>query len=406
MRLASISAKYIPNFVLVRSKQLNCNVCGGPLEHRLYESGAARSLTSLCTVYDGATQVYFCHRCGHVQSVEISDIDKYYDSDYDILIQSEEEDQIYQVVDGVTVYRTEHQVRTLLEKVSFPAGSRVLDYGCAKSSMMRALKIGNPDIQTYLFDVSDRYIPFWNNFLTADHWATYVIPSNWEGQFDGVTSFFSLEHMARPQDALQQINRLLKTEGTFYGIVPNVFSNTADMIVVDHVNHFTVPSLKYLLLDAGFEIVDIDDLSHRGALTFVARKVGCSAKDIGMPRAEEIRNTFEKADEIARYWNGIGERVKAFESSIKAVDRIAIYGAGVYGAFITSCLLHSQKIVCVIDQNPFLHGRTANGARVVAPAELPVDVRVVLVGLNPAYAEKLIDEIQEFRSRNLEYFFL
>lgn len=385
---------------------MNCNVCGGPLEHRLYESGAARSLTSLCTVYDGVTQVYFCQGCGHVQSAEIADIDKYYDSEYDILVESEEEDQIYQVVDGLTVYRTEHQVRTLLDKVSFLARTRVLDYGCAKSATMRALKIGNPDIQTYLFDVSDRYIPFWNKFLPDEHWATYVIPSNWEEQFDVVTSFFSLEHMARPQDAMRQINRLLKGGGIFYGIVPNVFSNTADMIVVDHVNHFTVPSLKYLMLDVGFEIVEIDDVAHRGALNFVARKVGCSAIDGGMPQAQEIRSTFEKADEVARYWSGIGEEVQAFEESIIGVERVAIYGAGFYGAFITSCLRHPQKIACVIDQNPFLHGRTANGARVVPPADLPTDVRVVLVGLNPAYARKLIDEIQEFRSRNLEYFFL
>lgn len=33
-----------------------------------------------------------------MQSVEITNIDQYYDSDYDILVESEEEDQVYEVV--------------------------------------------------------------------------------------------------------------------------------------------------------------------------------------------------------------------------------------------------------------------------------------------------------------------
>ena len=32
-----------------------------------------------------------------MQSVEITNIDQYYDSDYDILVESEEEDQVYEV---------------------------------------------------------------------------------------------------------------------------------------------------------------------------------------------------------------------------------------------------------------------------------------------------------------------
>jgi SAM-dependent methyltransferase len=348
--------------------------------------------------------VYACHECGHVQSVEIAGIDQYYDTDYDILVSSEEEDQIYQVVDGIAIYRTEHQVHTLLDKVVLSAGSTILDYGCAKSATMRILRSGHSELHTYLFDVSDRYVSFWSAFLSEEHWATHVIPTSWNGRFDAVTSFFSLEHMARPQDALQQIHRLLKTGGIFYGIVPNVFSNTADMIVVDHVSHFTVPSLTHLLRGACFEVVEIDTTAHRGALIFVAKKIG--SKSVAVTRVEEIQNTVKAAKRIAQYWKGAGENVQAFEDSLDGVDRIAIYGAGFYGAFLTACLRHPHRIACIVDQNPFLQGRSVNGARIVAPADLPDDIRVVLVGLNPAYAAKCIGEIEVFRDRDLKYFFL
>ncbi|HEX5337634.1 MAG TPA: hypothetical protein VFW53_04285, partial [Gallionella sp.] len=159
----------------------DCNLCGTHLTDLIYESGSAKSLTSLCTVYPEATRVYFCHSCGHVQSVEIGNIDSYYDKDYDILVASEEEDQIYEVVDGRNVYRTDHQVVTLLNKIELPPGAKILDYGCAKSSTMHRLADRQIGIQPYLFDVSDRYIPFWKKFLSEDQWATYSIPAAWDG---------------------------------------------------------------------------------------------------------------------------------------------------------------------------------------------------------------------------------
>lgn len=341
-----------------------------------------------------------------MQSVEIDNIDEYYDSDYDILVESEEEDQIYEVVNGVVVYRTEHQVSTLLEKIDLSPGMKILDYGCAKSSTMRALMEKSMGVYVHLFDVSDRYIPFWKKFLSDDHWATYVIPDAWNNQFDVVTSFFSLEHMARPQDALRQISRVLKAGGVFYGIIPNVFTNTADMIVVDHVNHFTAVSLAYLLRDNGFEVVEIDETSHRGALVFKARKVTSSAVDEENMVSAKIQSAYEDANKVTQFWQDIGRKVKDFERSIQNVERLAVYGAGFYGAFISTCLQYPERIACVIDQNPFLHGRKMNGVDIVPPTGLPGDISVILVGLNPAHAKRLIEEIPEFRSRHLTYFFL
>lgn len=383
---------------------LKCNCCGRLLTEKIYESGAYRSLTSLCTAYDGKTEVYFCRGCGHVQSVEITNIDQYYDSDYDILVESEEEDQVYEVVNGATKYRTEHQVNTLLEKVGLPSDIRILDYGCAKSSTMRALLNRSPSVKICLFDVSDRYISFWNKFLSEDCWATYVIPSAWDGQFDVVTTFFSMEHMARPQDALSQIFRVLKAGGTVYGIVPNVFTNTADMIVVDHVNHFTSHSLDYLLRSNGFKVTEIDDRSHRGALIFKAEKVTNRTNEA--PEQEGIQRAFDEALTVARFWKDIRLRVKDFELSISDTEQFAVYGAGFYGAFISSCLQHPERIACVIDQNPFLQGRKVNGVTVISPTDMPEFIKVVLIGLNPAYAKCLIGEVAEFRLRQLTYFFL
>ena len=176
--------------------------------------------------------------------------------------------------------------------------------------------------------------------------------------------------------------------------------------MVDHVNHFTTVSLNHLLRRNGFEVLELDDSSHRGALIFKARKEASHpvAKDATVPN--EVREIFEEARKVAQFWKDIGTSVRDFERSIPGTERLALYGAGFYGAFITSCLQHSERIVCIIDQNPFLQGRAVNGISVIPPTELPDDIRVVLVGLNPANARKVVEGIPEFGNRQLTYFFL
>ncbi|MEY4428986.1 MAG: hypothetical protein RLZZ182_1675 [Pseudomonadota bacterium] len=384
-----------------------CHVCASPVSDLLYESEAGQSLTSLCQVREGRTQVYACRACGHLQTPEMPDAAAYYESDYGILVNSEEEDQIYDMhpVHGTT-YRTQHQARTLLAKLDLPAGARVLDYGCAKSSTMKLLAEQRPDLQPHLFDVSARYQPFWSRFLTPERWAVHEVPTHWQGHFDVVTSFFSLEHMVQPRQSIQQIAQLIRPGGTFYAIVPNVLTNVSDFIVLDHVNHFSVPSLQVLLADAGLEVVDIDDQAHRGAFVVVARRAAPTFDRQSPVHHRAMAEVLDRFQTIGAFWQKASQKVRAFEQGLTADQPLAIYGAGVYGAFLVSCLQHPQRVRCHLDQNPFLQGQQVNGRPIVAPADLPRDVAALLVGLNPAHARRIISDVPALQGLGIPFFFL
>ena len=118
---------------------LPCAICREPIPKPLYRSASDVSVTSLCEILPVGTEVWYCDACTHLQTRELGELEEYYDSAYQILIDSEEEDQLYALVDGKKVFRTAHQVATLLAKVSLPEKARVLDYGCAKSATLRAL---------------------------------------------------------------------------------------------------------------------------------------------------------------------------------------------------------------------------------------------------------------------------
>lgn len=386
----------------------HCNVCGAHLAQPLYRSPGATSLTSLCEVWDVATEVFFCGACGHVQSTEPPDISRYYDSAYKILLDSEEEDQVYRFENGVPVYRTDHQVETLLSRIDVNRGARVLDYGCAKGAALRKLVEKRPDIDPYLFDVSRMYETYWQKFSTPDHWAVYQTPQAWAGRFDLVTSFYSLEHVAQPRVVLKAISSLLKPGGTFYCIVPNTLTNTADLIVTDHVNHFTEASLTRVLQDGGFANIEVTDGAHDGAWVAVASWRGeeHAARAGGVASQEELGSLGSRLRRIAEYWQSIGDRVRRFEAEHANGEASAIYGSGFYGAFIATCLRRPERVRCFMDRNPYRQGKQLFGKPVIAPEALAPAVRTVYVGLSPATAARDGADPARLAGPGKDYFFL
>ncbi len=379
-----------------------CNVCGDLLRRPLYRSPEPRSLTSLCETWPGETIVYRCDECGHLQTNELPGIDKYYDHEYNILVESVDDDQIYRVINGVPVFRTDHQVATLMEKVHLRNGALVLDYGCAKGAGLRKLCGIRPDVVPHLFDVSSNYLPFWRQFAVPANWATYTPRPEWNGRFDLVTSFYALEHMADPASVLRVVRTLLAPNGVFYGVVPNVRANAADFVVADHVNHFTRTSLLRLFFETGFEVADIDDTAHDGALVFSAVEMGSRSGD--PPRPPKVESS--EIQRLAEYWMSVADKVRAFEESAVREGRCAIYGSGFYGTFIASCLRDVERVECFVDQNPHRQGRRLLDRPIVAPQALPEGIGAVYVGLNPREARQSIAEVNAWSGRSLRYFFL
>lgn len=387
-------------------KQENqCNVCdtffGGPL----YVSPANRSITTMGTVYEGKTEVFFCKSCGHLQTTELPNLHEYYDSEYEINIQSEEDDQLYKIVDGKPVYRADHQATTFLGKVSLPASARVLDYGCAKSATLRKIMRQRVDIVPYQYDVTDKYIPFWKNFSQPQQWATHTVRTEWIGTMDAVVSFYAFEHATNLKAVLRSIHDMLKSQGKLYFVAPNTYTNIADFIVADHINHFSELSLRCLLFKTGFKAIEVDAESHESAFIVVAEKPP-QAVEKYQADAHQIASLGQRANELSSYWQNIADRIQAFESALPPNEKYAIYGAGFYGNFIASNLRFPERIVCFIDQNKHLQGRENGGIPIFAPEDVSAEIKNILIGLNPARAKEIIQSIAAWRNRCFELFWL
>lgn len=377
---------------------IHCNVCQSSLSQAVYESKTDMALTSLCEVVKGQTQVWSCHNCGHIMTRQLLNAQQYYAEDYKILLSHDDEDQIYEMQGDTIVYRTQHQLSTLLKKISLKSNARVLDYGCAKAAMPRQLLALQPSLQMHLFDVSEMYKSHWAQFLPSDRWAVNQTPEPWRGSFDLVTSYFALEHIDEPVSSMKSVADLLSDDGAFYGIVPDTVGNVADFIVIDHVNHFTVSSLHVALKQAGFTEIHIDDQSHRGALVFVARKRGGE-----LSAAPDLGKALRDARDLASYWSALSD---SLSQTIQPKTPAAIYGSGFYGAFIASALEDASSLRCFLDASPYQQGKTLKGLPILAPQDLPPDIKLLYIGLNPVIARKTVAQMSWLAQRDLKIIFL
>lgn len=381
-----------------------CNVCESALSVSLYESLGTASITTMNQMIEGTTEVRFCSHCGHVQTSELPSLVEYYANEYEINATSDEEDQLYKVVDGRKVYRAEHQASVLMSKISFRDGLRVLDYGCAKSATLKKVLTRHSGIKPFLFDVTDRYVPFWERFPQDVQWSTHTPNPDWFGTMDVVLSFYALEHVSDLTQALLNVKRLLKTGGIFYFLVPNMYHNVADFVVADHVNHFSASSLAYLLQRHGFGEIEVDEQIHDAAFVVKARFIGEGA-GMDTPDGDALARLREEALHIAQYWNTFAARVKEYEGMV-GDGAMAIYGAGFYGNFISTLLMFPERISCFVDQNEYLRGKRIMSKPIVAPQDIPDEVSHVLVGLNPAIAKSVIGQIEQWQGKSLEFFYL
>jgi SAM-dependent methyltransferase len=337
-------------------------------------------MTSLSSWLDVPTEVQVCRSCGHVQSPNLPDVQAFYDHEYRISLQSDDHDQLYELSPSGPVFRTAHQA-AILAGLDVPQGARMLDFGAAKATTTRRFLQQRPDLQPHVFDVSEDYRSYWADWVPVDAQATYSLPTDWHGRFDLITAHFVLEHVTEPGPVLANLASFLAPGGRLFFTVPDPIGNPGDLLVADHLNHFVPSSIHAALAASGLRAVWIRQELFRGAHAVLA-EVGPAAGH-GTP-TEDVKASLELLSDWQAMFSGLSN---ALAEPATAQARVAIYGAGFYGALFRP--LVGPKLECFLDRNPHLQGGTLEGLPILAPEACP-PVQLVIVALNPTRARAIL----------------
>lgn len=379
----------------------SCNICRYDLGFPIYTSSDNVSITTMCKKIAGKSKVYYCEKCGHLQTSELANLAEYYAAEYEVNLHSEDDDQMYEVAGDEIVYRTDKQAEVTLSKINVVESTKILDFGCAKASTLKQIATRNPNVVPYAFDVTDKYVRFWDSFIQDSNYSVFETKPEWKSSFDIIVSYFALEHISDVIGCVQRVHRLLRDEGEFLFMVPNVYGNIADFIVADHINHFSVNSIRYLMNENGFDQVSVDSTSYRAAYVVKGTKVNHDP-DIPSVKSDDKGKVLQMAD----YWNTIKGRIASSELNGDPLQPTAVYGAGFYGGYILTCLSSRENIACFIDQNEQLQGRMIENFKIIPPQETPESIRRIYVGLNPKNAREIIAETPIPRKDEIEFIYL
>ena len=382
-------------------KMSHCRVCGATLSTPDY-SAAAPAITSISTHLPIPTHTSICRHCGHGQSPDLPKIQEFYDTQYRISLQSDQHDQLYEVRDGRSVYRTQRQAE-MLAAMDLPLNARVLDFGAAKGTTLRTLLESRPDLRPSIFDVSHDYVSFWQGWVPTSEQATHVLPAEWQGRFDLVTAHFVLEHVVDPVGTLKQLAGLLAPGGKVFFTVPDPLGNTGDFLVVDHVNHFTASSLIKTCTAAGLVARSLSSDQFRGAYVVIAERSSPLSNSSAGGTETDPESDIRQALEALAFWS---KALNALEADQQVEEHVptAIYGAGFYGALIYSRL--HQAPVCFLDRNKYLQGQDYLGISVLAPEDCPDSIRRIYPGLNPLHARDILTDADAWMPTSAKIHFL
>ena len=353
---------------------MTCAICGS-CQTKLITFDNGQLVTSLGKLVEGSSTIYSCESCSHCQTESTIDFEEYYSSEYRTLMAFPDEDDIYSIENGKTIYRSDHMVKIFLSKIlayrsnlQLDESIRMLDYGCGKGHFAKRLSSTSSMFQCYLYDISADYLPSWSEYVSASQYAISGIPESWFGTFDVITSLLSLEHVQDPIEEIRRLRLLLSSQGVIYIIVPNMYSeNQLDMLVADHMHHYSPLSMRTALQKAGLELVEEDHVSHSQCSIYVAK---CGSEDARS--VHNSSNTYEhlqRQRDIAMSYEASLDKLNAFLAS-KRGRPIIIVGAGLIGSLIASLIDDLTQIACFVDSSIFKQKKGWLSSPVLSPSDL------------------------------------
>lgn len=312
-----------------------CQICSSPMSEPVQELCLLPSVTSDSRPWSAGRTVQVCPGCGVMKRVTSEYLSKDIYADYKMFDHSGGNDQIN--FSGVAEGRTSK----ILNFVSdiMPVPKSVLDIGSGSGAGLKSLSRRFPEASIYGFEPHadlDKEFPY-NIVVFRNR------PIN--EKFDLITLFHVFEHVEDIHEMLSYIKSSLTPEGHVLIQVPYVLEGAFDLVIADHVWHFTKKSLVKALNASGFSVAYVGNECIRKEITVVAY-----LSDSVCEYMAEERTYADIISWLLSY--------KSFLDNITE-SKVAIYGSGPTAAWVGSIL--DDKVAMYLDDDQCRLGAMFNG---------------------------------------------
>ena len=349
-----------------------CHVCGSANLRTLPDYPALPRVSSDCRPVEAGGAVEVCLSCGAIRKPATErfreEIGAIY-SAYDVYYQGGGLEQVvFDSRSGQPVRRSDLLADRLRGTGLLPAQARAIDLGCGNGAFLRALSSVFAGWELFGLELDDRSlsamsdIPGFAGLRVGD-------VKRLDGAYDLVSMIHALEHFLDPLETLVALRRNLAPGGHVFIEVPDVSKNPFDLLIADHVSHFTPSSLTRMLARAGYEVVRIETDWVRKEMSVLAR-LGASP--------EAFASDPPELAETQLAW--LSGTLQAARSAAESRP-FGLFGTSIAATWLAGAL--ADRIDFYLDEDPSRQGRGFMGKPIFAPSDMPHGA-TVFVGLAPA----------------------
>lgn len=281
-----------------------CSICQSEMLEPVQGLFALPTVTSDCRPWIHGKSVEICSGCGVMHRVIEPAYKKVYNTIYD-------DYKSYPEPSG----RTEKILRFIKDKILEPKS--ILDVGCGQGEGIKILQEQFPDAAVFGYEPT-------------------IHDKRPNGRFDLITLFHVLEHVDDLQEMLAYIKSSLTSKGYVLIQVPYTELWPFDLILADHIWHFSGKALIHLFTGNGLHVTGVGNDVIRKEITLLARPIDKKIMPplIGRSPQPEI------------------DWILNFKKKLDGIDKaVAVYGTGPAAAWAGSILGHHVKYHIDDDKN-------------------------------------------------------
>lgn len=369
-----------------------CKVCRTGRLTVVSEFGKLPRITSDCRPFEVGGELAVCEYCGTIQKLTtkrwFKDIERVY-KNYKVYYQADGEEQVvFDERSGTVRSRSEVLIDKLLQEVRIPMKSKVLDIGCGNGGMLKSISSHLPNCDLFGHELDDSNLNRLDQIKRFKKLYTCPI-GRIDRHFDLVTLIHSLEHFSDPFQCVSLIKEKLSKDGKMFVQVCDNEKNPFDLLIVDHLMHFTSSTLSLLLQMAGFEIKRCSDNWVNKELSLVAAAGnGAAKKNV---EAVDVNNIMEN---IHRRLIWLKDLLASAKSVAKVKSRFGIFGTSIAATWLAGNI--EEEIECFVDEDKNRVGRSHMGKRILSPDQLDSN-RYIFLALVPNIAKQVGQRLEKMQ---------
>lgn len=345
-----------------------CRICRAPALTELDKYRVLPRVTSDAKPWPAGGRITICDACGAIQKVVDAkwseEIGRIY-AQYEIYHQAGgSEQQVYDTSGPTGIPRSLRLVKHMTETLHLPERGRILDFGCGNGTTLRNFAVARPGWTLCGSELSDRDLP---NLCQIPGFAKlYTCPiDEISEQFTLVTLIHALEHVLDPVDTLALVRGRIEEGGRVFVEVPDAGVSPYDLIVADHLLHFTFDSLGLTAQRAGYRQVLVSRSVVNKELTLVGKP------DLSVRPPPAVPDPRAARDVVGRHLAWLECQVAAaMELAVKS-PRFGIFGTSISGTWLGGIM--SRQIAFFVDEDRSRVNRTHLGKPIFGPADIPLD---------------------------------